>query len=173
MQWSRGIWMVAGVVLVGGFLAYQGWQRAQHAGPGPGFVSGNGRIEAVPIDVATRLPGRIVDILVREGDVVTAGQPVAHMQIDSLQAQRDEALARLEQARQAVAGAQAQVALRESDHQALLAVVAQRESDLDAAQRRLARSEALAAEGAASNQELDDDRARVRSVQAALVAAKA
>lgn len=173
MKWSRGIWMVGGAVLVGGFLAYQGWQRAQHAGPGPGFVSGNGRIEAVPIDVATRLPGRIVDILVREGDVVSAGQPLARMQIDSLQAQRDEALARLEQARQAVAGAQAQVALRESDHQALLAVVAQRESDLDAAQRRLARSQALAAEGAASNQELDDDRARVRSVQAALVAAKA
>ena len=28
-----------------------------------------------------------------EGDFVTAGQPVARMQIDSLQAQRDEAMA--------------------------------------------------------------------------------
>ena len=173
MKWSRGIWMVGGAVLVGGFLAYQGWQRAQHAGPGPGFVSGNGRIEAVPIDVATRLPGRIVDILVREGDFVSAGQPLARMQIDSLQAQRDEALARLEQARQAVAGAQAQVALRESDHQALLAVVAQRESDLDAAQRRLARSTELARDGASSQQELDDDRARQRSAQAGVTASKA
>src|SRR5471032_1661040 len=70
-------------------------------------------------------------------------------------------------------GAQAQVAVRESDKAAALAVVAQRESELDAAQRRLARSETLSKEGASSVQELDDDRARVRSVAAALNAAKA
>ncbi len=49
----------------------------------------------------------------------------------------------------------------------------QREAELDAAQRRLARSETLAKEGASAVQELDDDRARMRSAQAALKATQA
>jgi len=154
-------------------LGYVAWQKMRPAGPGEGFVSGNGRIEATEIDVATKLAGRVKEILVREGDFVKAGQPLATMQVDSLVAQRDEARARQQQALDTVVGAQAQVAVRESDKAAALAMVAQRESELDAAKRRLARSETLSKEGASSVQELDDDRARVRSVAAALNAAKA
>jgi HlyD family secretion protein len=95
------------------------------------------------------------------------------MEIESLQAQRAEAQARLQQAHEAVSGAEAQVALRQSDYQAALALVAQRESDLDAAQRRLPRSEKLAKDGFFSGQTLDEDRARVRSLQAAVAAARA
>ena len=86
--------------------------------------------------VATKLAGRVLEIAASEGDFVTAGQTVARMQIDSLQAQRDEAVARLQQARLAVSSAQVQVAQRESDYQSALAVVAQRDSDLDTAKRR-------------------------------------
>ena len=154
-------------------LGYYAWSALRSHGPNEGLASGNGRIEATEIDVATKLAGRVEDILVREGDFVSAGQPLARMQIDSLQAQRDEAQARYQQALQAVAGAEAQVALRDSDHQAAQALVVQRESELDAAQRRLVRSETLAREGASSGQELDDDRARARSAQAAVVATKA
>jgi HlyD family secretion protein len=136
-------------------------------------VSGNGRIEATEIDVATKVPGRVDAVLVSEGEFVRAGQPLARMQVEGLRAQRAEAEARQRQAEQALAGADAQVALRESDRQAAQALVLQRESELDAASRRLARSETLAAEGAASQQELDDDRARVRSAQAAVAAMKA
>src|SRR5690606_21298607 len=121
----------------------------------------NGRIEATEIDVATKLPGRVDAVLVSEGEFVKAGQPLARMQVEGLRAQRAEAEARQRQAEQALAGADAQVALREGDRQAAQALVLQRESELDAASRRLARSETLAAEGAASQQELDDDRARV------------
>lgn len=154
-------------------LGYYAWSALRNHGPNEGLASGNGRIEATEVDVATRLAGRVEDILVREGDFVSAGQPLARMQIDSLQAQRDEAVARYQQALQAVAGAEAQVALRDSDHQAAQALVVQRESELDAAQRRLVRSETLAREGASSGQELDDDRAKARSAQAAVVATKA
>jgi len=108
-----------------------------------------------------------------EGDFGQAGQPLARMQIQVLEAQRDEARAQYQQAVNTVVGAQAQVSLRESDKLATQALVTQRESELDAAQRRLARSEVLSVEGASSIQELDDDRARVRSVQAAVNAAKA
>jgi len=149
------------------------WGPWRDKGLGDGFVSGNGRIEATEIAVATKLAGRVKDILVSEGQFVKAGQLLAHMEIESLQAQREEAQARLQQAHEAVSGAEAQVALRQSHHQAALALVAQRESDLDAAQRRLPRSEKLAQDGFFSGQTLDDDRARVRSLQAAVAAARA
>ena len=110
--------LVALVLL--GLYAWQQWQAAQQS---DGLVSGNGRIEATEVDVATKYPGRVAEILVREGDFVTAGQPLARMQVDSLQAQHREAEAGREQARQAVAAARAQVALRESEHAAALAQV--------------------------------------------------
>jgi len=164
---------VAVAVLVVLALCVYGWFALQDDGPGSGFASGNGRIEATEIDVATKLAGRIDSILVNEGDLVKAGQPLANMQVQVLQAQRDEALAGQQQALYSTTAAEAEVALRESDVVAAQALVAQRESELDAAQRRLARSETLTKEGASSEQELDDDRARVRSAQAAAAATRA
>ena len=165
-------WLIPGMVIVALLAAgVAAWILLSPKGPGSGFISGNGRIEATEIDVATKLPGRVQDIMVDEGDFVQAGQPLA--QIDVLDAQRDEARARHREAVNAVASAKAQVAVRRSDTAALQAVVKQRESELDAAQRRLARSETLSREGAASIQELDDDRARTHSAQAALAAAQA
>ncbi len=171
-KWKK--WLIPAAIVaalvVAGFVA---WQMLRPTGPGEGFISSNGRIEATEIDVSTKFSGRVQDILVADGDFVTAGQPLAHMQVQSLEAQRDEAQAHNQQSVAAVASAEAQVSARESDRQAVLALVAQRTSELDAAQRRLARSETLTREGASSGQELDDDRARVSSVQAAVVASKA
>ena len=159
------------VILAGG--AAYAWLRLHHSGPGEGLASGNGRIEATEVDVATKLGGRVDAILVNEGDFVSAGQPLARMQVLSLEAQRDEAQARQQQSVSAVASAEAQVAVRESDHQAALALAAQRASELDAARRRLARSEVLVKEGASSLQEVDEDRARVLGMEAAVTAAQA
>ena len=164
---------VAVVAVVLAASAWWAWTQRDEAAQVEGLVSGNGRIEATEIDLATRLAGRVEDILVREGDFVRAGQVLARMQIDSLRAQRAEAEAGRQQAGHGVAAAQAQVALRQADVVATRALVAQREAELDAARRRLARSDALASEGAASVQELDDDRARVRGAEAALAATRA
>lgn len=161
--------IVAGLVIA----AWSGWSDYSRKGPGDELVSGNGRIEATEVDIATRLPGRIDQILVREGALVKAGEPLARMQLDALQAQRSEAQAGHDQAEHAVSAAEAQVLLRESDVAAAQAQVAQREAELDAARRRFARSQTLSSEGAASVQELDDDRARVRSVEAAVAATRA
>lgn len=163
--------IVVAVLAVAG-LGWYLWSSMADDGPGDGFVSGNGRIEAVEIDIAAKLPGRVEDILVKEGEFVKQGQPLARMQVDTLEAQLDEAEAGRQEALHAVSAAEAQIALRESDVAAMRAVVGQREAELDAARRRLARSETLAKEGASSRQELDDDRARVRSAEAALAAAK-
>ncbi|WP_284338184.1 HlyD family secretion protein [Comamonas sp. NoAH] len=149
------------------------WKQWQTSHLNEGLVGGNGRIEATEVDIATKLGGRVEEILVQEGAFVKAGEPLARMQIHTLQAQHQEAVAGQDRAVHNVAAAKAQVALRQSDHAASLAMVALREAELDAAQRRLARSETLTKEGASSAQELDDDRARVRGAQAALKAAQA
>jgi len=158
------------IIVAAGWVA---WTATQPSGPGESFVSGNGRIEVTEIDVATKLGGRVIDIFASEGDFVKAGQILAQMQVDVLNAQRDEARAQYQQAISAVASAEAQVAVRESDLAAAQAVVSQRESELDAAQRRLARSQPLSSVGAVSIQQFDDDRAAVRSAEATLTAAKA
>ena len=160
-----------GIAIAGGL--YYAWSNLQGDGEPSAFVSGNGRIEAVEIDVATKLGGRVKEILVREGDFVQAGQVLGHMQVQTLQAQRDEAAARQQQSLSGVDSANAQVAVRQSDIAAAQGVVAMRASEMDAAQRRLRRSETLAKEGASSAQELDDDRARVSTAKAALAAARA
>ena len=163
----------AALVVAVAVLAWWGWQRWSDHGPGEGFASGNGRIEATEIDVATKLPGRVEEILVREGDFVQAGQTLARMQTDTLRAQYDQAEAGRQQAEHGVAAAQAQIALRQSEVATAQALVVQREAELDAARRRLARSETLSVEGASSAQELDDDRARARASQAAVAATRA
>lgn len=165
--------ITAAVVLALAAGGWYFWQKTRNNAPGEGFVIGNGRIEATEIDVAAKLSGRLHALLVDEGAFVKAGQKLAEMQVNVLNAQRDEARAQHAQTLTTVASAKAQVSARESDHAAALAVVAQRESELDAAQRRLVRSQTLSTEGASSMQELDDDRARVRSAQSAVTAARA
>lgn len=165
--------LLAAVAVAIALIAWGVWTKMRPTGLGEGFVSGNGRIEATEIDVASKYAGRVVDIFAREGDFVKAGQVLAQMQIDVLNAQRDEARAQQQQAINAVASAEALVKMRESDLAAAQAVVVQRESDLDNAKRRLVRSQILSREGATSIQQLDDDRAAVRNAVAALAATKA
>jgi HlyD family secretion protein len=163
--------LVAVVAIV--LLLVWGWLQFYRDDLGDAFVSGNGRIEATEVDISSKLAGRIIAIHVDEGDFVSAGETLALMQLDVLQAQRNEADATRQQAEHQVTAAEAEVALREADVVAADAVVVQREAELDAAQRRLARSQTLSKEGASSLQELDDDRADVRGTQAAVATAKA
>ena len=125
------------------------------------------------IDVAAKTAGRIKEILVDEGDFVTAGQLLARMDTAVLEAQLREAKAQLQRARIGVETAQSQVVQRRSEKTAAQAVVVQREAELDAAQRRLARTEVLAPQGTLPLQTLDDDRAHFQGAQAAVSAAQA
>lgn len=148
-----------GLIAAAALAAIVVWMLAQPKGLPDGFASGNGRIEAVEIDIATRAPGRVAEILVEEGDLVSEGQVLARMDTSVLQAQMAEARAGLQQARSQAAMAQA--------------VVVQREAELVAAHQRLRRSETLAAEGAAAQQQMDDDAANARGAEAAVDAARA
>lgn len=137
------------------------------------FIVGNGRIEATEVDIATKLPGRVGDILVEEGAFVKAGQVLATMEVLTLEAELRETQAQRRQAVNAVASAQAQVAMRQSDKIAQIAQVRKAEAELKAARQRLRRSEALFKKRATSAQTLDDDRAYVQSAEATVAAAKA
>jgi HlyD family secretion protein len=157
-------------VAAGGFLL---WRSLQTAPLPPGIASGNGRIEGTEIDVATKIPGRIAEVLVNEGEFVTAGQVLARMDTASLEAQLREARARLARARIGIDTANSLVVQRDAEKIATEAVVAQRQAQLEAARRRLARTEELAASGNAPRQTLDDDRAAFEGARAALAAATA
>jgi HlyD family secretion protein len=158
------------VVIAISVIAYQ---MSRPKGPGVGFLSGNGRIEATELDVAAKIGGRVEDILVYEGDFVNEGQIVAHMQVQVLEAQFDEAQAHAHQMMTAVASTNAQVKMRDSDKHAAEAAVEQRKSEAEAAQLRFNRSLTLEKEGASSGQELDDDRAKLKSANAAILASEA
>jgi HlyD family secretion protein len=166
-------WLLLAALAVVGVAAYLGWRWLQPAKLPDGFASSNGRIEATEIDVATKIAGRIRDELVDEGNFVTAGQVVAHMDTDSLQAQRREAEAKLHQAKSAVESAKSTVVQRESEKTAALAVVEQRKTELSLARKNLARAEELVKTGGMAKEEVDTRSASVSSAEAALSRAKA
>ena len=166
-------YLTASIVIALVSVVWLGWEWFNQSASPEGLLASNGRILATEVDIATKQSGRVVQILADEGDYVVAGQVLAKMQIDSVQAQFREAQALLHQMQQAVQTAQSQVGMRHSEWVAAEAVVVQRQAELDAAQRRLARTEPLAKNGAASSQKLDDDRAEVASSRAAVGAARA
>jgi HlyD family secretion protein len=168
---SRPVRIGAAVAVL--FVAYLLWGAIAGRGLPDGIARGNGRIEAVEIDVATKTAGRIKEILVNEGDFVDAGQLLARMDTEQLEAQRRQAEAQLKRAKIGVDTARSLVTQREAERTAALAVVAQRKAQLDAAQRKLARSEELARRETVSQQVLDDDRASEQGARAAVAASEA
>ena len=170
---TRPMLLRAGAALVLAAAAYLIWQSLTNGGLPEGFAGGNGRIEAVEIDIAAKLPGRVQEILVDEGDFVAAGQVLVTMDTAALAAQLRQAEAQLQQALIGVDSARSQVRQRQAERAAVEALVAQRVAERNAAQSRLARTEQLAARGTASRQALDDDRARFEAARAAVSAAEA
>ncbi len=165
---------VLAAVAIAAVLAYAGWRYVlERNGALNGIASGNGRIEAIEIDVAAKIPGRIKEILAHEGDFVSAGAELARMDTAVLEAQRAEAQAQLARARSGVDTAESLVHQREAEKRAAEARVAQNEAERVAAQKHLARSRELSARLAISEQELDDQQARFEAAVAAVAAARA
>lgn len=125
----------------------------------PNIFSSNGRIEAQSVDVAGKYAGRITEVLVHEGDVVEAGQPLAR--IDDRDAQ-----AALLAAKAAVLRAQAAKEMAEAS-------VMQAASALSVAQTNQHRIEALNRDGHASDAALDDANNSLHAAEAGLATAKA
>ncbi len=64
-----------------------------------GIASGNGRIEATEIDIATKYQGRVEQIFVEEGELVSVNQTAAIMDTRSIKAQLSQAEAKILEAK--------------------------------------------------------------------------
>lgn len=166
-------WIVAIVVAAVLAGSYYFWRFYDGSGLPAGIVAGNGRIEAVEIDISARTPGRIKEILADEGMFVEAGQVLARMDTEQMEAQRRQLEAQLKRASIGIETAGALVRQRNAEKAAAQAVVAQREAQQDVIDKKLVRSEQLARTGNLSQQLLDNDRAAALEAAAAVNAARA
>lgn len=158
MQWKRyGTIAVALVVLSG--ASYAVWLNSQSAVLPTGIVSSNGRIEAERLDVAAKLPGRIAEVHVSEGQWVKAGDLVAHMDTAEIDAQLRQAKAAVTQAEQQKLQAEA--------------LLNQRASELQFATSEFARAEQLAAKGHVAQEQVDRAKTVLTTAEAGVAAAKA
>ncbi|YCM46812.1 HlyD family efflux transporter periplasmic adaptor subunit (plasmid) [Verrucomicrobiaceae bacterium 227] len=135
------------------------WKREPQSELPEGIVSGNGRIETDQVDIATKYPGRIREILADEGDLVKPGQILAHMDTAEMEAQLARAQAQLSTAKEAIVESEA--------------LIAQRESDLILAQQELDRALPLIEKGSMSERIGQQRRGQRDSAKAALAATKA
>lgn len=160
------------VIVVAGALVYR-WHRKAEEEANAQFASGNGRLEATEISISAKLAGRIDEIMVDEGDFVKENQPLAQMQLNVLNAELAQAEAKKKQAITAEASAIALIQVRESEVAAANAVVVQKKSIMDGAQKRYGRTEALHKKEVVSDQKFDDDEAEYLSAKAAFESAQA
>jgi HlyD family secretion protein len=143
------------LMAAGGF----GYWKSMHDRLPEGLYVGNGRLEATEVQIASKTPGRLAEVLVDEGDKVTKGQLLARMDTRTLEAQRNQAEAEVLRARENLSAAQANVQLRQSEQ--LLA------------QQELKRSQELIKHGFVSGQIVDQQQARLDTGVAAVAASKA
>ncbi len=147
---------VTALVAGGGVVA---WLILNRPALPPGFAGGNGRLEAKEIDIATKYPGRIKDVLADEGDTVDAGQVVAKIDTEPLEAQ--------------LRAAEAQILEARDNRRTALAEVAVKQSEFAYAEKQYKRSNELVGRGAVSEQEKDMDQTHMEMTRAALLGAKA
>lgn len=135
-------WIIAGAIAaaIAAFFGYRAWRASQTALP-EGIASGNGRIESKEVDVASKLPLKVKQVLVAEGDLVKPGQVVAQMDTVTLDAQ-------LAEARQRVAAAREQLAVAHAN-------IVKRRSETELAAIEKARAGRLLAEHAGSQRDFD------------------
>lgn len=131
-----------------------------------GFAASNGRLEATDYYISAKRAGRIAEVLVDEGDTVEAGQVVARLDTEELEAAVREAQAKIAQAQ-----AQRRVAIADKSYAG--AQVSVRQADHRYAQSTYSRSQGLVKTGAVSEQEAEVDLARRSATGAEVVGAQA
>jgi HlyD family secretion protein len=158
-----------GVLLV----AFVAWKVL--AGPElpDGFAAGNGRLEANELYISTKFPGRIKEVLVKEGDTVEPGQVVARMDTEELEARLRQALAQMREAQDSERVARADVGAKRAQIGTRRSEITARQAEHTYAQQQYIRSRSLVGEGAVSEQEAQVDSARMLTSRAQVVGSRA
>jgi HlyD family secretion protein len=152
--------VLSAIVVVGLIAAGAGyllWKQHQATALPKGIVSINGRLEATQVDIATKIAGRVIEIVPQEGDMVSAGQVVARLDKVELEAQLQMGKADAQRTRETLAKA-------ESDVQA-------READVTLAQQQMQRAETLVKQGWTTREKYDQRKQELDSATAALTSA--
>ena len=148
--------IVFGILIVVIIFSLEFFQKSKLP---PGIVSGNGRIEAVEVDITTKFGGRVALVLVKEGDKVDLNQALAQIDTKELDAQLRHAQAGVRSARQ--------------ERLSAIAVIAQRNSELSLVKKDLNRSNGLYENDSISLEQLQRDETAVQTAKATLAAARA
>jgi len=187
----KRIWMLLAFTM----LTLSGCGRTSAYSDGKLFVSG--RIDGDTVDLSAKRPGRVVEINVREGDSVEAGQVLATLSSDQDVARRDQQIAvirsdqrKLEQLKRQLATYGERVRQAEIIHEQAQtdapARVKEAEANLEASRAALAKSEAelkqhqidaeryapLAKLGAVSAQTVEQYQTQLKVAEAATAASR-
>jgi len=146
-------------VAVGGYFGWQWWLAQQSAPLPEGIAFGNGRIEAVQVDIATKYAGRVKSVFAHEGDLVKKDQLLVQMDTLELGAALAQAQAHLAEAQQGIAQSEA--------------ILLERGSELNLAESTLDRAEKLLTQRAVSQEEYDQKRSTREVAKASVAAAEA
>ena len=157
--------IIVAVIVVVAAVAYYFLSRP---GLPAGFAAGNGRLEANEVYIAAKYAGRIREVLVDEGDIVQAGQVVARMDTEELEARLRQAEAQIREAEDTRSVALAEVETRRAQISTRAAEVAARQAEANFARQQFARSQRLVPTGAVSQQEAEVDNARMLSTRASV-----
>ena len=84
------LFAIALIALLLGAGAFGYWRSTQDRLP-EGLSMGNGRLESTEVQIAAKIPGRLAEVRVDEGDKVLKGQLLARMDTRTLEAQRAQA----------------------------------------------------------------------------------
>jgi HlyD family secretion protein len=129
-------------------IAWGVWQRQERMKiklP-DGIVLGNGRIEAVQVDIATKYSGRIAEVLAKEGSLVEPDQILCRMDTQELDATLERAKAQLFKSREDAAEAEADIV--------------QKEARASLSEKSFVRAETLKNKKAISDQDYDEQKSR-------------
>ncbi len=150
---------IIGLAVIAAVLVVFALQLLQKPVLPEGIASGNGRLEGTEVDITTKLPGRLAEVNVKEGDNVVTGQTLARMDVRELEAELHQA--------------QAQVTQTQKQRIAAAAVITQRNSEVSLAEKNLTRSRELYENQNIPIEQLQRNETAVQTAQAALAAAQA
>ncbi len=168
---------VAARYFTGGLLLIVFITLVSGCGETPAGAEVWGRAEAKEVDINSKIPGRVVSLLVKEGDIVEKGQLLARIDSRDIVTQANQAQANIQALKAQTAQAATVTELQDQTAKAAVSTAqAAREkagSDLELAASDYNRFRELEAVGAISHQLFDTYRTKYQVAQAAYTQAQA
>jgi HlyD family secretion protein len=156
--------LVAGAVALVAALTLAGWSWWRSRLDASGVLQASGRIEVTEVNVSSKVTGRVTALHVDEGSDVKAGQLIAELEGEELEAQLRQAKAALQSAEARLL--QARITL-EVEPTTVRTQIRQAEENLQTADERLRMLKA-----GFRTQEVEEGRANLRQAQARLEIAR-